>query len=283
MFESLFEALQMSFMQRALAATLAMSLLCPVMGLFLVLRRSSMTGDALSHSSLAGAAAALALGVNPVVGTFVFTAVCGLLIEALRSVFRHYGDLVLTIVQALSVGIALTLITMGLVKGNAESFLFGSILTISQTDLWCILAITAAALLWVGFGLSTLTVIAFDEDSARAAGVKTRRWSYAFSLLTASAVAAAIPMVGVLVLPAATALQLKVGFKRTLIAAIVISIIDAFLGLIFAYLLDAAPGGVTALASVAVLLLVLICRAAIRRFRHDCAAAAAVKKSTEIV
>ncbi len=73
------------------------------------------------------------------------------------------------------------------------------------------------------------------------------------------------------------------GFKRTLIAAIVISIIDAFLGLIFAYLLDAAPGGVTALASVAVLLLVLICRAAIRRFRHDCAAAAAVKKSTEIV
>ena len=287
MFESLFEALQMSFMQRALAATLAMSLLCPVMGLFLVLRRSSMTGDALSHSSLAGAAAALALGVNPVVGTFVFTAVCGLMIEALRSVFRHYGDLVLTIVQALSVGIALTLITMGLVKGNAESFLFGSILTISQTDLWCILAITAAALLWVGFGLSTLTVIAFDEDSARAAGVKTRRWSYAFSLLTASA--AAIPMVGVLVLssmialPAATALQLKVGFKRTLIAAIVISIIDAFLGLIFAYLLDAAPGGVTALASVAVLLLVLICRAAIRRFRHDCAAAAAVKKSTEIV
>ena len=136
MFESLFEALQMSFMQRALAATLAMSLLCPVMGLFLVLRRSSMTGDALSHSSLAGAAAALALGVNPVVGTFVFTAVCGLMIEALRSVFRHYGDLVLTIVQALSVGIALTLITMGLVKGNAESFLFGSILTISQTDLW---------------------------------------------------------------------------------------------------------------------------------------------------
>ena len=270
MFESLFEALQMSFMQRALAATLAMSLLCPVMGLFLVLRRSSMTGDALSHSSLAGAAAALALGVNPVVGTFVFTAVCGLMIEALRSVFRHYGDLVLTIVQALSVGIALTLITMGLVKGNAESFLFGSILTISQTDLWCILAITAAALLWVGFGLSTLTVIAFDEDSARAAGVKTRRWSYAFSLLTASAVAAAIPMVGVLVL-------------SSMIAAIVISIIDAFLGLIFAYLLDAAPGGVTALASVAVLLLVLICRAAIRRFRHDCAAAAAVKKSTEIV
>ena len=120
MFESLFEALQMSFMQRALAATLAMSLLCPVMGLFLVLRRSSMTGDALSHPSLAGAAAALALGVNPVVGTFVFTAVCGLMIEALRSVFRHYGDLVLTIVQALSVGIALTLITMGLVKGNGE-------------------------------------------------------------------------------------------------------------------------------------------------------------------
>ena len=233
-----------------------------------------MTGDALSHSSLAGAAAALALGVNPVVGTFVFTAVCGLMIEALRSVFRHYGDLVLTIVQALSVGISLTLITMGLVKGNAESFLFGSILTISQTDLWCILAITAAALLWVGFGLSTLTVIAFDEDSARAAGVKTRRWSYAFSLLMLSSMIA---------LPAATALQLKVGFKRTLIAAIVISIIDAFLGLIFAYLLDAAPGGVTALASVAVLLLVLICRAAIRRFRHDCAAAAAVKKSTEIV
>ena len=99
MFESLFEALQMSFMQRALAATLAMSLLCPVMGLFLVLRRSSMTGDALSHSSLAGAAAALALGVNPVVGTIGLPDVWGLMGAEHRCVCRHDGDLILTIVH----------------------------------------------------------------------------------------------------------------------------------------------------------------------------------------
>ena len=130
------ELLEFDFMRRALFATFCMAVLCPLIGIFLVLRRTSMTGDALSHSALAGVAVGLAGGVNPVGASFLFTAGAALLIEWLRQYFRSFTDLVLTIVLALSVGLAVTLITSGSVEANAESFLFGSLLTVTETDLW---------------------------------------------------------------------------------------------------------------------------------------------------
>ena len=73
------ELFQFGFMQRAAAAILCMAVLCPVIGIFFVLRRTSMIGDTLAHSSLAGVAASLVFGANPLAGAFLFTALCGVL------------------------------------------------------------------------------------------------------------------------------------------------------------------------------------------------------------
>ncbi|KPU43860.1 high-affinity zinc uptake system membrane protein ZnuB [Oxobacter pfennigii] len=251
------------FMQNAIFVSVFISILCPCIGIFLVLRRYSMIGDTLSHASLAGITIGLVSKQNPILGAFVFTSICGALIEFLRNYFKKYTDLILTIVLSLSVGTAITIISSGKLHANADSFMFGSILTVTKFDMVMVLILSAISVLTLILLYHQMIYIAYDEEAAKVAGVKVQLINYVFSILVASAISVSIRIVGVLVLssmialPVATALQLGKGFKLTLIFSIVFSVIDIMLGLFISYYLNVAPGGFTALVSVAVLVLVL--------------------------
>lgn len=270
-----------AFFQNALAVSLLLSVLCPCIGIFLVLRRYAMIGDTLAHASLAGVAAGLLADQNPILGAFVFTAFCGALIEFLRGFFREYTELILNIVLALSVGTAITIISSGKLRANANSFLFGSVLTVTRQDVWIVLALSVAAVLALVLLYDRLVYIAYDEDAARLAGVKVKAINYAFSILVAAAIAVSIRIVGVLVLgsmialPVATAIQMKRGFKATLLWSVLFSAVDILAGLFLSYYLDVAPGGFTALFSVFLLLAVIAAEAAAGRSarRRDAARA----------
>lgn len=256
--------LSYSFMQNALIVSILISVLCPCIGVFLVLRRYSMIGDALSHASLAGITIGLLCNQSPILGAFVFTSACGALIEFLRVYFKKYTDLILTIVLSLSVGTAITIISSGKLHANADSFLFGSILTVTHSDMIMVLALSMISVLTLILLYHQMIYIAYDEDAARIAGVRVRLINYIFSILVASAISVSIRIVGVLVLssmialPVATALQLEKGFKQTLIFSVLFSVIDIMSGLFISYYLNVAPGGFTALVSVAVLVVVLV-------------------------
>lgn len=258
--------LSYGFMQNAIIVSIFISILCPCIGIFLVLRRYSMIGDTLSHASLAGVTIGLVSNQNPILGAFVFTSICGALIEFLRGYFKKYTDLILTIVLSLSVGTAITLISSGKLHANADSFMFGSILTVTPFDIIMVLILSVISVLTLILLYHQMVYIAYDEEAAKVAGVKVRLINYVFSILVASAIAISIRIVGVLVLssmialPVATALQLGKGFKLTLIFSIIFSIIDIMVGLFISYYLNVAPGGFTALISVAVLVLVLIAK-----------------------
>lgn len=255
-----------AFMRNAFMVSVLISLICPLIGTFLVLRRYSMIGDALAHASLAGVATGLLFHANPILSAFCLTSFFGLLIEALREKFRRYAELTLVIVLSLSVGIAITIISSGLVHANVDSFLFGSILTVSRGEVTTVAILTLISLLTI-FGLfPQLVLLAFDEDGARIAGVKARTINYIFSILVAATISVSIRIVGILVissliaLPVATALQLHQGFKKTMVLAVVFSFIDVMAGLVISYYAGAAPGGITAIVSVLLLLLVLFCQ-----------------------
>jgi len=256
--------LQYSFMQNAILVSVFISILCPSIGIFLVLRRYSMIGDTLSHASLAGVTIGLLAGQNPILGAFVFTSICGALIEFLRNYFKKYTDLILTIVLSLSVGTAITIISSGKLKANADSFLFGSILTVTKFDTIMVLILSIISVLTLIILYHQMLYIAYDEEAARVAGVRVKLINYVFSILVASAISVSIRIVGVLVLssmialPVATALQLGKGFRLTLIFSIVFSMVDIMTGLFVSYYLNVAPGGFTALVSVAVLVIVLV-------------------------
>lgn len=253
-----------TFMQNAFIVALLISLVCPLIGMFLVLRRYSMIGDALSHASLAGVAIGLLLEINPIISAFFLTSFFGVLIEVLRNKFRRYAELILVIVLSLSVGIAITIISAGLVHTNVESFLFGSILTVSHSDVVSVALLSVVSIGTIVWLYPQLVMLTFDEDGANIAGVQSKLINYIFAILVAATISVSIRIVGILVissliaLPVATALQFQKGFRTTMELSVLFSFIDIVAGLIISYWIDAAPGGVTAILSVVILMVVIL-------------------------
>jgi ABC-type Mn2+/Zn2+ transport systems, permease components len=223
-----------------------------------------MIGDTLSHSSFAGVAIGLLIGVNPLLTAFLFTSVCALVIEALRTYYKKYAELVMSIVLTLSLGIAIILISSGKASAKVDSFLFGSILTVTQSDIWMIAIVGGICLLILLFLYNKLIYVTFDENSAKTAGINVKLVNYIFTLLVGATISLSIRVMGILVVssiivvPVATAMQLKKGFTKTLIFAIIFGFLDVMIGLVLSYYINSAPGGTIALTSVIFLLLTLI-------------------------
>lgn len=252
-----------SFMQNALFISLCIAILCPCIGIFLVLKRYSMIGDTLAHSSLAGVTLGLLFRDSPVLTSFIFTALAGLSIEFLRQYFKKYTDLILSIVLSISVGIAITLISSGHIHANADAYLFGSMLTVSPVDMAATAILSLLAVLLIAFNYHQLLYITYDEDASRIAGVHVKRLNYLFAFLVAAAISVSIRSVGILVitsmitLPVASALQLQKGFRATFLASLAYSFLPILGGFFISFYIGAAPGGVTALTAAFLLLLTL--------------------------
>lgn len=255
---------EFDFMRNAFMAGVVVSVLCPIIGLFIVLRRNSMIGDTLSHSSFAGVAIGLVLGVNPIISAFLFTTICAVIIEFLRGYYKKYAELVMSIVLTLSLGIAIILISTGKANANVNSYLFGSILTVSKSDLLIIATAGIICLLILRVIYNKLIYITFDEEGAKTAGINVKFINYLFTILVGATISLSIRIMGILVIssiivvPVATSMQLKKNFNKTLTLSVLFGLIDILLGLFLSYHFDSAPGGTIALTSVIVLVITLI-------------------------
>lgn len=256
--------LELGFMQNAFIAGFIVSILCPFIGLFIVLRRYSMIGDTLSHSSFAGVAIGLVIGINPILSAFLFTTVCALIIECLRTYYKKYAELVMSIVLTFSLGVAIILISSGKAAAKVDSFLFGSMLTVTKGDILLITIVGGICILLLLLIYNKLIYVTFDESGAKTAGINVKLVNYIFTLLVGATISLSIRVMGILVVssiivvPVATAMQLKKGFTKTLILAILFGFLDVMLGLISSYYINSAPGGTIALTSVIMLLITLI-------------------------
>jgi zinc transport system permease protein len=145
------------------------------------------------------------------------------------------------------------------------------VLTVTVFDTVMVMILSVISVLALILLYHQLVYIAYDEEAAKIAGVRVRLLNYIFSILVASAISVTIRIVGVLVissmiaLPVAAALQLGKGFKVTLVFSVIFSVIDIMLGLILSYYLGVAPGGFTALVSVAVLVVVILAKGIIKK------------------
>ena len=264
--------LELNFMQNAFMAGFIVSILCPFIGLFIVLRRYSMIGDTLSHSSFAGVAIGLVIGVDPLVTAFLFTSICALVIECLRNYYKKYAELVMSIVLTLSLGIAIILISSGKAAAKVDSFLFGSILTVTKSDILLMAVAGGFCLIALLFLYNKLIYVTFDETGAKTIGINVKLINYIFTLLVGATISLSIRVLGILVVssiivvPVATAMQLNKGFTKTLIFSIIFGFLDVMLGLVLSYYINSAPGGTIALMSVIMLLLTLVFK---RFFNYD--------------
>jgi len=261
------EFLEYGFMHRAFAVGAVTALICPAIGVFLVPRRLSLIADTLAHVALAGVALGLLLGVSPVLGALVVTLAGAVGMERLRSRGALQGDASLAVF--LSGGFALAVVLISLAQGfNADLFaiLFGSILTVSPTDVWLILALGAVVAVTVGTFYKQLLAITLNEDLARTSGVPVGALNLLLTVLTALTTVVAMRMVGVLlvsamiVIPTLTGFALGRSFRKATAIAMGMALLSVALGLIAAYYLRLAAGGAVVLTALLIFALASLIR-----------------------
>lgn len=258
------EILQYDFMQRAFLAGILISIICPIIGTFVVLRRLSMIGDTLSHASLAGIAAGMLGGFYPMWGAIAFSVAAAVGIEKLRKSFAQYAELSISIVLSASIGLAVLMISLAdSFNADLMSFLFGSIIAVTAKDIIIMAGISIFIIISVLLLYKELLYIAFDEEGAALAGVPTEFLNIFFTVLTALTIVAAMRVVGILmissmlVIPVAASMQISKSFKSTMRNSVLFALIAVVVGLTLSYYFNLAPGGAIVVLSVVILLLVI--------------------------
>jgi zinc transport system permease protein len=246
---ALLDFLRYEFIQRAYLAGSFVSVLCAVLGLFLVLRKLSLIGDGLSHVSFGAIALGLFLGFYPFYVAIPLVMMASYLVLKLTEKARIYGDAAIGIVS--SVSIAGGVILASLSKGfNVDlfSYLFGNILAISKREVFLSVGLSVVILLIIIFLYNDLFSITFDEQFARVTGIKTKRINVALIFLTAITIVLAVKVVGImlisamLILPASTALQMAKGFKAAMITAASIAVFSVLAGITVSFYADLPTG-----------------------------------------
>ena len=254
------EILTYSFMHRALISGTAIAILCSVVGLFLVLRRYSLFGDAIAHSSFGGIALGLLLGIYPLWTAYGVSIVSALIITKLKDKFNISGDA--SIAVLLSSGIAIGLVIIGFSGGftiDIFSFLFGSILLVSVDDTILILSLTGVILIVILLLYRQILYSTFNEEQAKVSGIPVEKINYLIVFMAGITVVTSIQLVGILlisallVIPNVTAIMYGKGFKFTAIISMSFSVFSVIAGILISYVFDITPAGTIVLLSIGLL------------------------------
>lgn len=244
-------ALSMAFMQRALLAGSFIAALCALLGLFLVLRKMSMIGDGLSHVSFGAIALGLLLGVYPFYAAIPIVMLGSLGILAITERTKLFGDAAIGIVSAvgISAGVILASVSGGF-NVDLMSYLFGNILTISNSELIVSVAMSVVVFAVIYFFYYDLFSATFDEEYASTTGIATSLVNKVLVMMTGAVVVLSVKMVGImlvsalLILPAVTSLMLVRGFKAAMYVSVALSVCSVLLGITVSYMLN-LPAGAT--------------------------------------
>ncbi len=251
--------LEYPFMQRALAAGLMMGILCPLLGVFVVIRRMSFFGDAIAHSAFTGIALGLLIGVDPSLAAVGFAVVVALGMGFLQARSRIPSDTIIGVF--FSGAAALGILIIGLLQGyrtNLFGYLFGDILTIGWRELGMV------AILLAGVGAVVLSIrrpllqVALNRDLAAVQGVNVPAMEYALMVLLAVTVAVSIKLIGIilvtalLIIPAAAARNVSRSIRQMFSFAVLFGAMSAIIGLFGSYALNTASGPTIVMASIAI-------------------------------
>ncbi len=259
------EALSYAFMQKALIAGVAVGIICSFMGTFLVLRRYSLFGDGIAHVAFGGISVGLFLGVFPLWTAFIVSIFGGLGLQKLRQSTKISGDaaVAVVLVSGLAVGVILVSSSGGF-SVDLFSFLFGSILLISNEDTMMILGISAGIITTLVVLQKQFLHLTFNEEQAKLVGLRTTLLNYAFVVLASITVVTSMRLVGILlisaliVIPNITAMMFGKGFKKTVCISMGISTISVTSGILLSYSLNLAASGTIVIIAVGILVGTLV-------------------------
>lgn len=270
----LLDLFHLGFLQRAFLAGAVVAVVCPAVGLFLVVRRLSLLGECLAHVALAGAALGLAAGLNAYLTATAASVVAAAALEYLRRAYARHADLALAVTVAAGLGLTAVLAGRGAINlAVVMGYLFGSLVAITPQELALVLYIGGGLILALAFLYRDLFYLALDEQGAKVAGIPVGPLSLFSLVLAGVAVSLTMRLIGALLLaslmtlPVAGALALARSFRQALFLSVALAELATLSGLTLAYYFNTAPGGTVVLDAVALLALILALKAWKERYR----------------
>lgn len=254
------EILSLPFMQRALIAALLSGLIAPAIGTFIVQRKMSLLGDGLGHVAIMGVGFALMTGTAPLPVAVVTCVVGAVVVELLRQHGKASGDLALAILfyGGLASGVLMAGIA-GQGAAGLSAFLFGSLTSVSQNEIYVVIAL-AVVILGITITLAPrLFAVSVDENYAQVLGIRVKLLNLLVVVLAAVTVTVSMRTVGLLlisalmVIPVATAQQSFVGFTASFFGAMGVGALAAVGGTLGSFYLDTATGATIVVTAIALL------------------------------
>lgn len=249
------------FLVRAAVGGTLISLCAALLGVSLVLKRYSMIGDGLSHVSFGALSVAVAFGWAPLIVSIPVVTAAAVLLLRITENARIKSDSAIAMISAssLAIGIIVTSLTTGMTT-DVSSYMFGSILAMSRTDVTLSAVLSVIVLCLFVFSYNKVFAVTFDESFARATGVSVGTYNLLIALLTAVTIVLGMRMMGamlissLIIFPALTSMRVFKSFLGVVISSGIVSVVCFFIGLVLSYVYSIPAG-----ASVVVVNVCLFC------------------------
>jgi zinc transport system permease protein len=266
----MFDFFEYSFMTRALLAGMLIAAAAPLLGTFLVARRSSMLTDTLSHTALAGVGVGVVAGISPTLGAVLVSILAATGIEKIVTRGRLSTEAVHALFLSGGLAVAVTLISFSNTPVSFETYLFGSITTVSPQDIWLLGVLTTVTFASVAFFWWPLVTLAFNEELAEASGLRVNLLKTGLGILAALIVSFSLKIVGglligaLMVIPVLSALQMANSFRSTVVLAILFAEGSVLLGLFLSYIGNTPSGSAIVLVAIIAFFLSLLLKPVIK-------------------
>ena len=258
----LLHLLSYGFFQHAVLAALLMSISCGIIGTYIVSRRMVFISGGITHTSFGGIGIGYYLGYPPLAGAALFAILAALTTENLtrRKVLRNDSIIAILWSLGMAIGIIFIYLTPGYAP-NLMSYLFGSIITVSTTDLWFMLALALTVSLVFILLYRPILYVSFDEQFARTRGIPVMFINYLLIVLVALTIVLSIRTAGIILVLAVLTIPQNISnlftkrFSLIMIWSVAIGFTASLLGLILSYYLE-IPSGATIIFTLVLLYLV---------------------------
>ena len=268
--------LEYSFFQNALLGSLLASVLCGFIGTYIVTRRLVFISGGITHASFGGIGLGVFLGINPILSAMVFSVLSAFGVQWMsrRGDVREDSAIAVFWTFGMSLGIICCFLSPGFMP-DLPSFLFGSILTISQADLWLLAALLVVVVLVFALLYRTILSVAFDADFARSQRLPVAFIEYLMMALIALTIVGTLRMVGIvlsislLTIPQMSANVLTHNFKRMIAWSIALGWVDCLMGLGLSYALNVPSGASIIFVSILVYLVLKVGNVAFKKRQHQ--------------
>ncbi|MCJ7721388.1 metal ABC transporter permease [Candidatus Bathyarchaeota archaeon] len=259
--------LEFAIMQRALIACILAGFLMGLIGVFVVRMRLSAIGYSMSHGAFAGAALGVATATNPLVTGLLFASGTAFMIGPIADKARLHADTVTSIVFPLNMALAFVFLTLAPEVGlssQVANVLWGSIISMTNSDLFYLTTLFAATLAIVYFIWKELFAIMFNRKLAEAEGINTKPIIYLIIFLAGVVITFSLKLVGGLLIyallfnPASTVLQFSENMRKVVIASPLIGMATTMSGLFVSLFFDLPVGSCIVIVSTIVFAVALL-------------------------